>query len=305
MSKATEKQLLLGIDGGASKTEFLLTDFNLKPLKSLKIGQGSNPWHLGLDQTLKVIEKGLKSFDPALLKKVVFLYAGISGCFGDSRYNEQINSCLKGYVKNKRVSGDLYSSFRSLSRSKYGLLAIAGTGSAMAHFDKDDRNSLMGLAFGGRDFGYLILRNLIKGNLEDRKYLKSFLEQNVDIEYLRSSKLDSWLKHRGLVDLAAKLSTLEYEDNVFKELKIFMDLVVDRWVYKIFAYACKYSYQKRSKFELVLSGNFWRFTYIRKAVIKELKDYLPNAQVRYSEKIRPVIGCVKLAKECYLEQGEK
>lgn len=303
MPKDQKQQYFLGIDGGASKTEFLLVDQNLKAIHDIKIEEGSNPWHHGVEQANLVLEKGFKSLGPKILKKVVFVYAGISGCFGDSKYNDQIKLSINRFVNKVEVHGDLYSSFRAQAKGKYGLLAIAGTGSVVANFDESGTNYFDGPAFGGRDFGYLICRSLVAGYLDDKKYLKAFLERNIDVEYLKCAKdLREWMKYKELTNLAVLLSSQDSSSRVFNDLRIFLDIVVDRWVYKIYAYALKYNHNQRTKFELVLSGNFWRFKYIRESVIKQLRNYLPNAQVRYSEKIRPVMGCVRLAKEYY--QGD-
>ena len=50
---------LLGIDGGGTKTEFLLSDLNGNEIKRLFLG-GSNPVNIGIENTLAVLEKGIK-----------------------------------------------------------------------------------------------------------------------------------------------------------------------------------------------------------------------------------------------------
>ena len=50
---------LLGIDGGGTKTEFLLTDLNGKEIGRLFFG-ASNPVSTGIENTYNILNKGIK-----------------------------------------------------------------------------------------------------------------------------------------------------------------------------------------------------------------------------------------------------
>ncbi|MDD3648190.1 MAG: hypothetical protein PHS44_06885 [Candidatus Dojkabacteria bacterium] len=292
------KSLLLGVNGGASNTEFLLTDLSGKDILTFTINRGINPWHCGVHQTEQVLRKGFGKLGNDHLQNIAYAYLGISGCFGDSKHNSEIETFISQFLPKFTLAGDLYSSFRAVSKHKHGLLAIAGSGSSIASFSTRGTFFFDGPAFGGRDFGYMLVKQLQKGHLDSKLHLKDFLE-----EQFENSKIlnESNLLQKDTLPEVLKLSNafgkLENDSKVIGETDIYLDLVIDRWVYKIASYIEKYRDDLGEEYDLVLSGGFWKLEYIRKNVIAEVKQFLPKLNVLYSENVRPVRGCVRIARE--------
>ena len=71
------EECCLGIDGGGTKTEFVLTDSNGTVIKRI-LKSGCNPNDIGIDKTTEIIRDGINSVlaDHPFLKNV---FMGISG----------------------------------------------------------------------------------------------------------------------------------------------------------------------------------------------------------------------------------
>lgn len=82
----------LGIDGGGTKTEFLLTDKNGNEIKRLFLGC-SNPVNIGIENTLEVLSQGISEICEGKSKEIISVFAGIAGAkTGD--YSKQITDFL-------------------------------------------------------------------------------------------------------------------------------------------------------------------------------------------------------------------
>ena len=75
-SKKTE--YLLGIDGGGTKTEFLLTDINGNEIRRLILGC-SNPVNVGIEKTKALLRDGISDIADGLDMNSISAYAGIAG----------------------------------------------------------------------------------------------------------------------------------------------------------------------------------------------------------------------------------
>lgn len=69
---------LFGIDGGGTKTEFLLCDMNGAEIKRLFLG-GSNPNNLGIENTFAVLGEGITKICDGLDFSRISVFAGIAG----------------------------------------------------------------------------------------------------------------------------------------------------------------------------------------------------------------------------------
>ncbi len=77
MSDKTVKYLL-GVDGGGTKTEFLLCGLNGKEIKRLFLG-GSNPINRGIENTFAVLGGGIAQVCDGLAFSEISVFAGIAG----------------------------------------------------------------------------------------------------------------------------------------------------------------------------------------------------------------------------------
>ncbi|MDP4268175.1 MAG: hypothetical protein Q8880_12150 [Bacteroidota bacterium] len=289
---------LLAINGGGSKTDFLVTDMDLKSVYSYTIKSGTNPWYHGVENVLKVFRDGIESIPQNILAGIVYCYAGISGCKEGSHYNTDIQLLLNTYFSEVKLDGDLEPSFRSLSDSKDGYIAVAGTGTAIAHISSGGRiYYLDGVASGGRYLGYLIGKLLLAD-----KFSTAFFEiisKYVDLSEFAKYTYREWFTNDKVLQLSVNLNDLIDNEVIFRELRPYLDLLVNQWSYRIINFAYKYNYNHREKFDLVLSGNFWNFNYIRENVINEIRIGMNNCNILYSHDSNPALGCIKLAKENY------
>lgn len=69
---------LLGIDGGGTKTEFLLTDSDENEIKRIFLG-GSNPNSQGIENTFAVLKEGITKICKGLDVGKISVFAGIAG----------------------------------------------------------------------------------------------------------------------------------------------------------------------------------------------------------------------------------
>lgn len=69
---------LLGIDGGGTKTEFLLTETSEKEIKRLILG-ASNPVSAGIENTYSVLREGIIQICKGLDTSKISVFAGIAG----------------------------------------------------------------------------------------------------------------------------------------------------------------------------------------------------------------------------------
>ncbi len=74
----TEVKYLLAIDGGGTKTEFLLTDLEKREINRVFLG-ASNPVDIGMEKALELLEKGIKEVAKGISLREISVYAGLAG----------------------------------------------------------------------------------------------------------------------------------------------------------------------------------------------------------------------------------
>ena len=157
----------LGIDGGATKTSFLLVDRSGLALRRLELGS-SNPVDLGIEQTGAVLAEGIETVCDGIPYEAISVYAGISGggLLGPKmKIAEMLGDYPFAYIGNGS-DGDLLVSSGLGSRD--GVVAILGTGSVVYVQQAGRRRQLGGFGYlfdrGGN--GYSIGRDVILAALE-------------------------------------------------------------------------------------------------------------------------------------------
>ena len=118
----------LGIDGGGTKTRFVLTDADGKTLNCLSLG-ACNPSSVGIDVTLAVLNDGIKELCKDIPYGKISVFAGIAGC-GVSRNAQKVLEDLERFRFSRvRVDSDAESIVAAGLCGKDGIIAILGTGS--------------------------------------------------------------------------------------------------------------------------------------------------------------------------------
>lgn len=122
---------LLAVDGGGTKTEFLLFTESGKVLKR-SVFSGSNPNSCGMDKTLEVLKCGIDSM-LAVNDNIIGIYMGISGCGNEGNRKRIKKFMCENYPNiSFEIQSDLYNAIYTETPSKTYLSVICGTGSIVA-----------------------------------------------------------------------------------------------------------------------------------------------------------------------------
>ena len=121
-------QYYLGIDGGGTKTVFLLTDANGVMLCSATLG-ASNPNDIGLDATCALLSNGIDQVTAGYDRAAISCFAGIAGAAtGDNACKITDFLCTLGFLR-AECQSDLALSLAVCLGDGDGIAVIAGTGS--------------------------------------------------------------------------------------------------------------------------------------------------------------------------------
>ncbi|MBQ3604061.1 MAG: hypothetical protein IJA02_09485 [Clostridia bacterium] len=118
---------LLGIDGGGTKTEFLLCDLNEKEIRRLFLG-GSNPVNKGIENTFAVLNEGIAQVCDGFALSEVSAFAGIAG--SKSGENQRlINDFLSHFgFASYGCGSDIDLALETALKGEDGTAVIMGTG---------------------------------------------------------------------------------------------------------------------------------------------------------------------------------
>lgn len=118
---------LLGIDGGGTKTEFLLTDLNEKEIRRIFLG-ASNPVNIGIENTKAILRQGITEICEGFDLAEISVFAGLAGG-GTGDLKVEINNflceCGFGAYLNGR---DTDSVLKIALKDEDGVAMIMGTG---------------------------------------------------------------------------------------------------------------------------------------------------------------------------------
>ena len=158
-----EKKALIAIDGGGTKTDFLLFTEDGEVLDRLILG-GSNPNAYGIDETKCVLSEGIDRLCRSA--EVIGIFAGISGASAGNNRRELEDYLGKRYPYAKsRVEGDIHNViFGVHGASDRCIAAICGTGSVVYGYDGKDltRYGGWGYLFDHAGSGFDIGRDAIR-----------------------------------------------------------------------------------------------------------------------------------------------
>lgn len=118
---------LLGIDGGGTKTEFLLTDLEGKEINRLILG-ASNPVDIGIENTKKVLQEGIRQVCGGIALREISVYTGLAGGITGNN-QETIGQFLKDMSFGAVASGsDVDTALQVCLEGGDGISLIMGTG---------------------------------------------------------------------------------------------------------------------------------------------------------------------------------
>lgn len=121
-------QFYLGIDGGGTKTAFLLTDAAGREHAKCTLGP-SNPNDVGLDATCALLGEGIAKVTALLPLACISVFAGIAGA-ATGEHAASITAYLRGlgFAKAEAAS-DVRICLASCLKDEDGIMVIMGTGS--------------------------------------------------------------------------------------------------------------------------------------------------------------------------------
>lgn len=121
------RKYLLGIDGGGTKTEFLITDLNRKEIRRLILG-ASNPVSTDIENTYNVLNDGIKELCEGFNLSEISVFAGIAGAkSGDNQH--LINNFLSKFgFASYNCGSDVDLALEVALKGENGVAVIMGTG---------------------------------------------------------------------------------------------------------------------------------------------------------------------------------
>lgn len=138
------QDLYVGIDGGGSKTEFVLFEADGTVRNVIRL-EGSNPNDRGLDASMEVLHKGMEQLLAGRTPKTVF--AGIAGS-STSDLRSAISTQLKDRFRTQVAVDTDAANVLSCGKNPDNAMAIiCGTGSCVFVRKKEDRYRLGGWGF--------------------------------------------------------------------------------------------------------------------------------------------------------------
>ena len=160
---------MIAIDGGGTKTEFILFEPNGKIVKREVLG-GSNINSLGVQNSFSVLKSGIEAL---LLEgyEVVAIYAGIAGCGIEDNRKKMLSFLKKNYSDiNFDVRSDLMNVMNSNIDSQKMIAVICGTGSVVCAKTPTTTHRIggWGYAFDSGGSGYDFGRDAICAALAER-----------------------------------------------------------------------------------------------------------------------------------------
>lgn len=139
---------LLGIDGGGTKTSFLLTDLTEKTIRHCTLG-ASNPINVGIRTAQDVLQKGILQICDNIPFEEISVFAGIAGSAA-TEFRSELNRFLASFSFGRFANGSDTDSVLQLAlNGNDGVCVIMGTG--IAAFTQSD-----GARYRTGGWGYLI-----------------------------------------------------------------------------------------------------------------------------------------------------
>ncbi len=169
-SAGNEPVYFLGIDGGGTKTEFLLTNKDGEVIKNLILG-ACNPVDVGMDKTFRILEEGIMTACKGVFLSKISVFAGIAGGITGSN-KKKIHDFLEKFKFCKFDNdSDAMNAVETALGNNNGITVILGTGDIA--FTKIDgklyRTGGFGYLFDDGGSGYAIGRDALLEVLNDEQ----------------------------------------------------------------------------------------------------------------------------------------
>jgi N-acetylglucosamine kinase-like BadF-type ATPase len=303
-----EKEFLIGIDGGGTKTIAALADFKGKVLKEIEIGP-TNPNKIGFERAILNLTKLISRISKG--KKIKVAYLGLAGGLErDKEKRERIRKELQKFFDFPIfVDGDQRIAFRAGTDEKDGMVVIAGTG-AIAMGWKREKEAISGgwdWLIGDQGSAFWIGKKVLEEigrSLDGRK--KNFELKKFVFKKLKIKKEIDLYKNFYCEDFVAKVASIsKFVDEFSKKGDRFSkEILIEaaKEVSKMAVSVIKKLNFEREKFTVVFVGGMFKSEIFREKVEREIKKVARRANFILLKK-KPVVGAIKLAIENLLDRG--
>ena len=206
-------QYYIGIDGGGTKTEFLLADERERVLARVLKG-GSNPNDIGIEKTCAVLKEGIEEIAGDIPKTDLHIFAGISGA-GVGENAERLSELLKQDYPSAKVTSDLMNAIEICLGNKDGLAVICGTGISCSIVQGGIYKTVGGYGYLFEDggSGYAYGRDALKAVL---RYEDGFGAQTVLTKRVHEKLGDTVRNSLGKILLGGKATVASFAPLVFE-----------------------------------------------------------------------------------------
>jgi N-acetylglucosamine kinase-like BadF-type ATPase len=297
-----EKEFVIGIDGGGTKTIAALADLKGKILKEIEIGS-TNPNKIGFERAILNLRKLILKISKN--KKVKVAYLGLAGGLErDKEKRERIRKELQKFFKFPIfVDGDQKIAFSAGTNEKDGIVVIAGTG-AIAMGWKGKKVAISGgwdWLIGDQGSGFWVGKKVLEeiGKALDGRR-KDFELRKFIFKKLRIKKEIDLYKNFYCEDFVTRVASISKFVDEFskKEDRFSKEILIEaaKEVSKMAISVIKKLNLEKEKFLVVFTGGMFKSKIFREEIEKEIKKFAPKANFILLNK-EPVIGAVKLAIE--------
>ncbi len=179
-------RVMVAVDGGGTKTEFVLFNESGVVLRRLK-KEGSNPNVCGFDKSIEILKSGISSFIREKFD-MIGMFIGCAG-FASGDYSARAEKALREYFPKKKIkcSSDIANIIASATDEKDCIAAICGTGMVVyaSEGGRYDRVGGWGYLLEEGGSGYSIGRDALRAafadrdGLHDRTLITSLVEERI------------------------------------------------------------------------------------------------------------------------------
>lgn len=289
----------LGVDGGGTKTKFLLTDSDGHTLRELTLGC-CNPTSIGVSSAGELFYKGIKGICQNIPLGRVSVFIGAAGCGIEQNQKEIYSFLSKLNLSSLKIGSDAENIISAGLKGENGVIAIMGTGSAVFSCISEKRCQIggyghfIGDAFSGSELGRACLEAVF-GHL-DGSGEKTTLTKAVTAEIGNDiPKILSQMYTKGKAYMAALahyvFSAAENGDAVAKKI---ININTEKLARQLSAALSLLPADK--KYPVILAGGITNF---KDKFIDNLKEKITATNLSEIKILpdEPVVGAVLLARK--------
>lgn len=161
------KHYFLGIDGGGTKTAFMLVDESNNIIKKV-IKSTSNPSDVGIENAIAILSDGIKETCSGYSTKRISMFAGLAGCNGDDIQLKLTNLFASFGFAAFEFDNDI-ENIIALGTEKDDIFAIMGTGFIVRAVTPTETKYVAGWGqfFDAGGSGYNLGRDAIYASLKE------------------------------------------------------------------------------------------------------------------------------------------